>query len=182
MRTGMMIALPVVALFVAVAAVPPPAHSESESKLATKGLHISPVNLNLRNKNRTLVGFGSYIVNAQAGCNDCHTNPPYTATGNPFNGQPEQVNTEGFLAGGNTFGPVTSRNLTPDGNGKPAGMTLKQFIHTIRTGADDEQPGQYLQVMPWPVYRKMSDHELTAIYEYLRAIPAVSSGTKPAHR
>ena len=30
-----------------------------------------------------------------------------------------------------------------------------------------------LQVMPWPVYGKMSDRELEAIYEYLRAIPSI---------
>ena len=30
-----------------------------------------------------------------------------------------------------------------------------------------------LQVMPWPVYGKMSDRELEAIYEFLRAIPMI---------
>jgi hypothetical protein len=30
-----------------------------------------------------------------------------------------------------------------------------------------------LQVMPWPVYRNMTDRDLRAIYEYLRAIPCV---------
>ena len=30
-----------------------------------------------------------------------------------------------------------------------------------------------LQVMPWPVYGKMSDRELEAIYEFLRAIPLI---------
>ena len=32
-----------------------------------------------------------------------------------------------------------------------------------------------LQVMPWPVYRNMSDRDLRAIYEYLRAIPSLPS-------
>ena len=32
-----------------------------------------------------------------------------------------------------------------------------------------------LQVMPWPVYGKMSDRELEAIYEFLRAIPVITS-------
>jgi hypothetical protein len=26
-------------------------------------------------------------------------------------------------------------------------------------------------VMPWPVYQSMTDHDLRAIYEYLKAIP-----------
>jgi hypothetical protein len=38
--------------------------------------------------------------------------------------------------------------------------------------------------MPWPVYGKMSDRELEAIYEYLRAIPSIrprpDSCTQPA--
>jgi hypothetical protein len=28
--------------------------------------------------------------------------------------------------------------------------------------------------MPWPVYGKMTDRELEAIYEYLRAIPMIN--------
>jgi len=28
-----------------------------------------------------------------------------------------------------------------------------------------------LQVMPWPVYQDLTDRDLRAIYEYLRAIP-----------
>jgi hypothetical protein len=36
----------------------------------------------------------------------------------------------------------------------------------------DETP--LLQVMPWPVYGKMSDRELAAIYEFLRAIPMIN--------
>jgi hypothetical protein len=44
----------------------------------------------------------------------------------------------------------------------------------MRVGTDfsgDQAP--ILQVMPWPVYGKMSDRELEAIYEYLRAIPSI---------
>jgi hypothetical protein len=35
-----------------------------------------------------------------------------------------------------------------------------------------------LQVMPWPVFAKMSDREQRAIYEYLRAIPCIGSATR----
>jgi hypothetical protein len=31
--------------------------------------------------------------------------------------------------------------------------------------------GDLLQVMRWPFFRNMTDHELRAIYEYLTAIP-----------
>ena len=71
----------------------------------------------MKGKNHALVGLGSYIVNAQGGCNDCHTAPPYADGGDPFLGQEEQINVEGFLAGGTPFGPFLSRNLTPNASG-----------------------------------------------------------------
>jgi len=30
-----------------------------------------------------------------------------------------------------------------------------------------------LQVMPWPNFKDLSDHDLRAIYEYLKAVPCV---------
>ncbi len=37
--------------------------------------------------------------------------------------------------------------------------------------------GSVLQVMPWPTFHNMTDHQLTAIYEYLSAIPGLSQPT-----
>jgi hypothetical protein len=97
-----------------------------------RGLAISPVPLNLAGKNRSLVALGSYIVNAQGGCNDCHTwrvdatepggGSNYEAGGNPFLGEQERIYAAGYLGGGRPFfGPVISRNLTPDASGLPLG-------------------------------------------------------------
>jgi len=58
-------------------------NDESESRIK-RGFAIAPVKLNLVEKNRALVGLGSYLVNAVGGCNDCHTNPNYAPGGNPF--------------------------------------------------------------------------------------------------
>jgi len=143
-----------------------------------QGHNIAPVPLNLSGLNPALVGLGSYIVNAQGGCNDCHTSPSYAPGGDPFMGQPEAVYQVGYLAGGTQFGPFTSRNLTPRAPGaRPAGLTKEQFIGAMRYGTDYKnrhpQISPLLQVMPWPVYGKMSDRELEAIYEYLRAIPCL---------
>jgi hypothetical protein len=110
------------------------------------------------------VGQGSYLVNAVADCDGCHTAHP--------NGK--------FLAGGVPFGPVTSRNLTPD----PAtGYTLSvdQFVNEFRTGADYRSapdggaPNQTLIVMPWQFFRWMSTPDLQAIWWYLRSLPPVSN-------
>jgi hypothetical protein len=146
-----------------------------------QGLAIAPVPLDLNGKNRALVGLGSYLINAVSECNDCHTRPYYELGGNPFKGEPEQINTLNYLTGGNQFGPFTSANLTPDTAGLPAGLTLEEFVHLIRTGETDDHPalGPVMQVMPWPTFRKMTDRDLQAMYEYLRAIPSRPDNPDP---
>ena len=131
------------------------------------------IKVDLRGRNRASVGLGSYLVNTVGGCNDCHTAPPYTSDPSAFLGAPKQINIACYLAGGQEFGPFVSRDITPWENGKPAGLTFDQFKHVIRTGEDPDNPGQVLQVMPWPVYAGMSDHDLRAIYDYLSEIPAI---------
>ena len=134
------------------------------------------INLDLRGRNRGLVGLGSYLVNAAGACNECHTAPPYLPPGPfAFLGAPKQVNVNCYLAGGMAFGPFVSRDITPWENGKPAGLTLDQFVHVMRTGEDPDNPGHVLQVMPWPAYGEMTDRDLRAIYEYLSAIPAINA-------
>jgi hypothetical protein len=102
-------------------------------------------------------------------------------------------------------GPViVSRNLTPDKNGRPeGGHTLAEFREILRAGKDfdnihptcqsDTDPniglgvclpppvdGSKLQVMPWPVFHNMTDHQIAAIYEYLSAIPCIDNTFSPA--
>jgi hypothetical protein len=140
-----------------------------------RGAEIAPVPLNMDGLNPALVREGSYIVNAQGGCNDCHTVPSYAAGGDPFQGQPEVINAPCYLAGGAVFGPFVSRNITPRANGLPANRTLEQFKELMHHGTDFAGGATpILQVMPWPVYGKMSDRELAAIYEFLRAIPSIN--------
>jgi hypothetical protein len=141
-----------------------------------RGFRVTPVRLDLNGKDFVLVGLGSYFVNSAGGCNDCHTNPPYAAGGDPFKGEPKRVNAAHFLAGGAPFGPVTSRNLTPDAaSGRPANLTFAQFRQSMRTGVDQKRAhpdlSLLLQVMPWPVYQTLTERDLRSIYEYLRAIP-----------
>ena len=91
---------------------------------------------------------------------------------------------------------IYSRNLTPDASGLPeGGHTLQEFMTILRTGHDFDaaHPAcstgtlgaegciasppfspDVLQVMPWAVQGNMSDNDIAAIYEYLRAIPCIS--------
>lgn len=144
-----------------------------------RGFQISPVPLDMTGKDAALVGLGSYLVNAVGDCSGCHTNPEFAPGGNPYLMQKKKVNAAHYLAGGQKFGPFTSRNLTPM-NGMPEGHTFPEFLKIIRTGVDLDhmhpQFGPLLQVMPWPTYQNMSTHDLRAIYEYLSAIPPATPG------
>jgi hypothetical protein len=95
------------------------------------------------------------------------------------------------LYGGPGLGPnIISRNLTPDYTGNPeGGNDLATFIKIMRKGHDFDKlhlncgkdvtdncylppvDGSLLQVMPWPLYRHMTDHQLTAIWTYLSTVP-----------
>lgn len=147
----------------------------SGSRIQT-GLRIAPVPLDLTGKNRAMVAMGSYLVNAVGGCNDCHSCPSYAPGHSPYQGGDGAVNAANYLAGGVAFGPFISANITPDASGNPAGLTLAEFIQTIRTG-HDAKDDHLLFVMPWPVFRNMNDRDLSSIYEYLRSIPHADPGT-----
>ncbi|MBK8011917.1 MAG: cytochrome C [Deltaproteobacteria bacterium] len=139
------------------------------STMAMRGLEISPVPLSTSTVTGEVlekIAYGSYLVNAVAGCNDCHLTP------SP-GGAPK------FLGGGTPFllglgggERVYADNLTPD----PATglrLTEDEFKEALRTGRDFDRPGEAMIVMPWPMYRWMTDADLSAIYAYLRAIPPV---------
>ena len=187
---------------------------DSEKARIERGFDIAPVPLNLEHKDRNLVGLGSYIVNAEASCNDCHSPvgamgpEEYLPTNNPYFGlRPTKINPAVYLSGGNDFGPlvpgspdIISRNLTPDKSGLPeGGHTYSEFVKIMRDGKDFDHlhpscssivttnclpppfDGELLQIMPWPLFQKMTDHDLRAIYEYLSAVPCVEGPTDPAN-
>ena len=149
-----------------------------------RGLELSPVPVNVTRQNRELVGLGSYIVNAQGGCNDCHTCPSYAVNPYTTGQRVGVVNAKNFLAGGVAFatpgGTFVSPNLTPDpsrNNLPDGGHTFAQFRSMMRTGHDADPPNDILQVMPWPVYGNMTDEDLLAVYSYLKAIPHAEPGS-----
>jgi hypothetical protein len=171
-------------LRVSAAAAPPdkvPHTGDPELDRVIQGYKIAPVPLNKKGRDKTLLGLGSYIVNAQAACNDCHTNPPFAPGGDPFKGEPKKINVAGYMAGGRVFptgdgGTVVSANITPNEDGLPAGLTFPEYRELIRTGHDPDDPDEILQVMPWPVFQDMNDRDIRAVFEYLRSIPSIDTG------
>ncbi len=68
-----------------------------------------------------------------------------------------------------------AKNLTPGGNlGR---WTEAQFIETLRTGKTPEGLGLNPLRMPWPVFSKMSDSDLQALYAYFKSLPAKADET-----
>ena len=142
------------------------------------------------------------------GCHNDGTATEFAPGGNPYFGQPTIVNPATYLGGGRDFGPfpgpgpfphIISRNLTPDKTGRPeGGHTFSEFRQIIRTGVDMDNlhptctgapdgnclplpfDGTRLQIMPWPLYHNMTDHDLRAIYEYLSAIPCIAGPPAPS--
>ena len=105
---------------------------------------------------------------------------------------------------GNYVGPdMIARNLTPDKSGRAeGGNSLEQFKAILRNGTDFDKlhptctsalpsptpancipapvDGSLLQVMPWPTFHNMTDHQIEAIYEYLSSIPCIAGPATPS--
>jgi len=129
---------------------------------------------------QALFGRGSYLVNAIAGCGECHTNPSRNfAPGPDF----LKINTAGYLAGGQVFDvpyPLNmilrqtrtmSQNLAGEANGYTG--SLADFFATITQGihADEADKSALGWPMPWNAYGLMTADDLTAIYTYIRNVP-----------
>ena len=116
--------------------------------------------------------YGRYVATA-ASCAECHT--PRGERGEAMPGMD--------FAGGNDF-PVQgwvarSSNITPDSATGIGRWTREDFIGRFKStepyatavkprGADEPH-----SPMPWPYYATMTEQDLGAIYDYLRALPAV---------
>ncbi|MEP6692882.1 MAG: c-type cytochrome [Gemmatimonadaceae bacterium] len=111
-------------------------------------MHVAPVTPD------TTVVYGNYLANI-GGCTGCH---------NPT------------LSGGAVAGPrgtPAAANITTGGNlGK---WTKAQFVETLRTG---KRPDGYAldPFMPWKLAGQMTDDEMTAVWNYLRSVPAREFG------
>ncbi len=98
------------------------------------------------------------------GCPECHT--PVDAHHNPLPGME--------FSGGQRFqgpwGKVASSNLTPDPSGIPYYDTAL-FIRTMRSGYVGTR--QLNSLMPWWIFRNMTDEDLSAIFAYLKTVKPV---------
>jgi hypothetical protein len=107
---------------------------------------------------------GRYLVR-NIGCVDCHT--PVDAHHDPIPG----MDFSGGQVMPGPWGKVASANLTPDPSGIPY-YDEALFIRTIRTGFVGSR--ELSQVMPWWIFRNLTDQDLAAIFAYLKTLRPVS--------
>jgi hypothetical protein len=131
-------------------------------------------------------GRGSYLVNAGV-CNECHTNPPFNMTTDPF-----KITTAAFLSGGRVFqapslGPINgqTRSMAADLLGAAHGffnepeMSYPLFAGILANGEhiDDPMPTPLAWPMPWQHLRNMETEDLVSVYTYLRVLAATEPRT-----
>jgi mono/diheme cytochrome c family protein len=144
-----------------------------------------------------LVQRGEYLVGI-VGCDDCHTPKTMTPQGpvpdmsRRFMGHPADelfvsddkknmiatqhvaVFSPGMTAIAGPWGVSYAANITSDATGIGA-WSEAQFIKAIREGKlkglDGTRP--LLPPMPWPVYAKMTDEDLKAMYAYLKTVKPI---------
>jgi mono/diheme cytochrome c family protein len=110
----------------------------------------------------TTAVYGKYLALSVAECNGCHTkrNLAGAYTGEPF-------------GGGNKIEGFITPNLTPDSSGRIFSWTKQNFIDRFRMGKlYSKSP------MPWNSFKRMTDEELTAIYNYLKTLKPVKTESK----
>ena len=94
---------------------------------------------------------GRYLAVA-GDCTACHTAPG----GPPF---------AGGLPLGSPVGTIYSTNITPDKKTGIGTYTLDDFDRAVRHGIDQDG-GSLYPAMPYPSYARLTDEDLTALYDY----------------
>jgi mono/diheme cytochrome c family protein len=114
---------------------------------------------------------GRYLF-AIAACHDCHT---------PFD--KGKFDESLALAGGRVFpvegGKVSSANITPDNETGIGSWSREMFVQHFTMYRDSAvahrvvTSGEVQTYMPWTLYAKMTDADLSNIYAYIRTIKPV---------
>jgi mono/diheme cytochrome c family protein len=149
-----------------------PQHSFNVLGKVLKAFLLKPGGLNSKApqyvQKDTTIAYGEYLAVNVADCRGCHTNGDMAGnlTGVPFSGGQEMEDTK-------TNMKFITPNLTPHPSSPMYSWSKQDFIsrfHTGRVIAGSE--------MPWESYKRMSDNDLTAIYNFLRSLKPVPFGAE----
>ena len=155
-----------------------------------------PERAHAQQEDKKLIEHGKYLVEV-GGCNDCHSPKVFgpkgpvpdaskLLSGAPSN-NPVPAIPEGVLGPGKwgalasmdlttwvgPWGVSFARNLTPDKETGLGSWTEAMFIKALRTGKDMGEGRPILPPMPWEGIGKMNDHDLKAVFAYLRSLKPI---------
>ena len=133
----------------------------------------APAQFTTRPPEEDIINYGEYMMNAAA-CKDCHTVQ--------INGEYQM---DKFMAGGFVFplpggDTVRSANITPSIKTGIGTWNEDLFVARFKTYDSGYMqspvtPGKFNSIMPWTCFATMREHDLRAIYAYLRTIPPVEN-------
>ncbi|QHT68648.1 diheme cytochrome c-553 [Rhodocytophaga rosea] len=169
-------------------------NSKSESKAATELSEESEVSETTTNE--TMVKRGEYLVTIM-GCHDCHSpkkfgprgpepDPDRLLSGHPQDMPIAKVDTAivgpWVLFNAHTtatvgpWGASFAANITSDATGI-GNWTEEQFFRALREGKYKGLPNNrmLLPPMPWPMFSKLEDNDLKAIFVYLKTVKPVKN-------
>ena len=119
-------------------------------------------------KRDTSAAYGKYIACSVANCVGCHTNRDMMTgafTGEPFAG--------GLVFDEPGIPTLTSPNINPNTPGSRIyGWSQQDFIKRIRMG----KLIPYTH-MPWNSFKRMSDNDLKAVYNFLQSLPSSTTSS-----
>ena len=146
-----------------------------------------------------LIARGKYLVTV-SGCNDCHSPKimtpmgPIPDTTRLMSCYPSEKGiptlsealakdqswvkmSHDVTAFAGPWGMTFGANLTPDEATGIGNWTEEVFVKTIRTGKHLGQEGgrPVMPPIPWYMIAKMTDEDLSSMYQYLMSLPAISN-------
>jgi mono/diheme cytochrome c family protein len=146
-----------------------------------------------------LIARGKYLVTV-SGCNDCHSPKimtpmgPIPDTTRLMSGYPSEKGiptlsealakdqswvkmSHDVTAFAGPWRMTFGANLTPDEATGIGNWTEEVFVKTIRTGKHLGQEGgrPVMPPIPWYMIAKMTDEDLSSVYQYLMSLPAISN-------
>lgn len=126
---------------------------------------------------------GRYMAVNVLQCIDCHSERDWTLYGGPpqepigagRSCMDENTIAAGVNAGQEHFpGRLCIRNITPDPETGIGDWTDGEIIRAVREGVSRDGQGLF-PIMPYFIYRNVSDEDMEAVVAYLRTLPAVQS-------
>jgi hypothetical protein len=129
------------------------------------------------------VARGRYLVEHVLLCNDCHSERDWTLYGGPPKPplgagrecMTRETETIGIMVSegqGNFPGVLCIRNITPDPESGIGDWTDGEIIRAIREGVDHQGLGLF-PIMPYFIYRSISDQDVQAVVAYMRDLTPI---------